>query len=84
MRKLIGLVLALSGAGAFAGVDYSCVNDCTAKNYQYNYCVQACSFDDPWQTPQQQPRQKQTDYVCVNDCTKRGYLYNYCVERCSY
>lgn len=83
-RKL-WLLLALS-TSAIAGVDYTCVNQCTAQGMLYQYCVSRCSYDtspqynNPYQT--QQPAR--TDYQCMNNCTAKGYQYAYCKQACEY
>lgn len=79
------LLLVLAGP-ASAGVDYACLSDCTGRGYLYQYCQQACSFQESPDHlgPRGQQKIKQTDYACVQDCTNNGYLYQYCVERCSY
>lgn len=86
MKRLLIAIL-LTPIFSFAQTDYQCVNDCTGKGYQYQFCTSKCSFNEQTQlyqqTPQIQPI-KQTDYACVNDCTKKGYQYQFCTSRCSY
>ena len=89
MKKLILFVVAvLFSTISAAQTDYQCVNDCTQKGYQYQFCTSQCSFNNNSNNVQQytQPQQriKQTDYQCVNDCTQKGYQYQFCTERCSY
>lgn len=83
MKKLYALLLTLFVISpAYAGTDYKCVNDCTSKGYQYQYCLELCSYNTTPQVPQRStPR---IDYKCVNDCTQKGYQYQYCVQQCSY
>lgn len=53
--KLIFLILGFSSVG-FADVDYTCLNNCTRKNYEYNFCQQHCSYNN------QQNQQEQRNY----------------------
>ena len=62
--------------------DYKCVNDCTAQHYQYQFCVEKCSYST--KLPSLPPPGHGVDYKCVNDCTQKGYLYNYCRNRCTF
>jgi hypothetical protein len=93
MMKTVFVLLVFVLVGVtYASTDYTCLNDCTAKGYMYNYCQQRCSYDDnPYQQQQQQqsnPYQvkpiPQVDYTCLNNCTQKGYMYNYCKQQCSY
>ena len=61
------------------GTDYTCVSNCTSQGYQYQFCVDKCSFPD-----NPPPTSNQVDYKCVSDCTSQGYQYSYCLARCSY
>jgi hypothetical protein len=90
--KHIGALLfaiAILATPAIAGTDYTCVSDCTAKGYMYNYCTSRCSYDDnsrgsSWGEESRPRRQQpQTDYSCMSDCTSR-YMYDYCKQKCSY
>jgi hypothetical protein len=65
------------------GTDFGCVGNCTAKGYQYAYCLSQCSYGDSAPQPGNSGIHG-TDYKCVNDCTQKGYQYNLCKERCSY
>jgi hypothetical protein len=64
MKKLILLMFLLgcTCATAYGGTDYKCVSDCSTKGYMYNYCLSACSFDNPYPQPAPQyappPQQK--------------------------
>jgi len=89
-RTLLALLALLAfSASAYAAVDYTCVNQCTAQGMLYQYCVSRCSFDtQPPTVPQYQPYQPQqqprTDYQCLNNCTAKGYQYGFCRQQCSY
>lgn len=86
MNKYLLMIALLLPGIVNAQTDYQCVNDCTAKGYQYGYCNSKCSFNDQPQVyqPAQIQTIKQIDYACVNDCTKKGYQYQFCTSRCSF
>ena len=95
MKKLVIVLILIFSGSAYAATDYRCVSDCTGKGYNYNYCVQKCSYDSPGTTPNTTPEKqdsrlrylqpsKKVDPFCVSDCTYKGFLYNYCKEKCSY
>jgi len=85
MKKLaLLLFMVVFSSISSAQTDYQCVNDCTQKGYQYQFCTSKCSFNNNEQQFTQPQRIKQTDYQCVNDCTQKGYQYQYCTERCSF
>ena len=47
--SLIVLVLLLAGtAYAYCQTDYQCMNNCTAKGYQWGYCKSMCSWCTEW------------------------------------
>ena len=89
MPKVMFIILFLVIASvSYAGTDYQCVNNCTAKGYLYQYCTSQCSYNDSSPRQSQDPYTitpvPRTDYQCVSDCTAKGYLYQLCKERCSY
>ncbi|QLQ24607.1 MAG: hypothetical protein HZT41_06875 [Dechloromonas sp.] len=42
-------MLSFSAATAFAGTDFTCVADCQSRGYQYQLCMQRCSYGDSLQ-----------------------------------
>lgn len=46
MKKLLAtlLLIASTSALAYQSTDYTCLNDCTARGYMYQYCQQLCSY----------------------------------------
>ena len=93
MKRLLACLLLFNLSGAFAVTDYQCVNDCTARGHQYQFCTSQCSTGeaqppqtlpqnpDPWNDAQ---KHTQTDYQCMNACTAKGYQYQLCQSKCSY
>jgi len=45
-RLLIRFLAFLGVASAFAATDYTCVNNCQQKGYQYQLCLERCSYDE--------------------------------------
>ena len=45
MKKIITVLTLLFSINGFAGTDYNCVSDCTARGYMYNLCTEKCSYD---------------------------------------
>jgi len=90
MKKLFIALLSLISLSAsaenfvVAQVDYTCINNCSSKGYQYGYCQSICSYNDNNQSYSQPQPVKQIDYACVNDCTNKGYQYQYCTSKCSF
>jgi hypothetical protein len=98
IRLIIALASLAVAQSALAATEWNCVNACRRGGFQWQYCVQQCSYDDnPYsqqrmqpqqpQQPEQLPRKqraRQTEWNCVNACTQRGFLRNYCVQQCSY
>ncbi|MEA2036160.1 MAG: hypothetical protein U9O94_01525 [Nanoarchaeota archaeon] len=80
MKNIIIAVLLLTITTiAYAGTDYTCLNNCTNQGYMYSYCKSRCSYDSGYST-----RILRTDYYCLYDCMDKGYIYGYCKQECSY
>lgn len=46
MIKSVITALLMTATTAMATTDYTCVNDCSARGYQYNLCVSKCSYNN--------------------------------------
>lgn len=45
-RQLVALFGALTFSAAFGATDFSCMGNCQSKGYQYQLCLEHCSYND--------------------------------------
>lgn len=44
-KGLVGILLALVSSSAIAAIDSTCLNQCSSHGYNYQYCLQACTYN---------------------------------------